>query len=144
VARLVIVVAFVAGVVWNADHEIKTVQSSTSNKIVAHWDVDAAYWSCLTAQVKSVVPAGRTVWASQVAPNAPSSVRSLWKATAGIRPLSIGKYGVIDLYLVSASKGHGCLGVKVKAVSPTGVVKDGKGTVPSIDWARWANSTSSP
>lgn len=142
--RLVIGAAFVTGVVWNAEREVGTVQSSTSNRIVAHWDVDAAYWTCLAAQVESVVPPGETVWLSQLAPNEPSSTQSLWKATAGIRPLTKAKYGSTDLYLVPATNGHGCLDVKVKAVMPSGVVKYGKGTVPQIDWTRWAKNMSSP
>lgn len=136
-ARLVIVAGFGAGVGLSADHVYTTIQSATSKQIVAHWDVDAAYWACLTSQVKSVVPPGHTVWLSQQAPNAPSSQKSLWKATAGVWPISSASFGVIDLYLVGAPEGQGCLDVNVRAVFPTGVILVGKGTVPQADWARW-------
>src|SRR5579862_3370998 len=52
--RLAIVVGFVVGVWESANHELGTIRSATSKQIVAHWDLDAAYWACLTSQVESL------------------------------------------------------------------------------------------
>lgn len=136
VASIVVVIAVVS-VVWSAVIEVQNVESSTTPKDITFWDVDAAYWTCLVTQVKSAVPPGETVWVSQHAPNAPSFFEVLWKATAGIRPLSASRNGVTTLHLVRTSKGTGCLGVRVKATQPSGVVTYGSGTLPRIDWTRW-------
>jgi hypothetical protein len=132
-----IVVAVVVAVVWSAVIEVGTIRSAVASKSVRFWDVDAAYWSCLDAQVQSAVPPGQTVWVSSTSPNAPTNFEVLWKATAGYRPLTNGQQGVTNLHLVDAAKGQACLGVEVKAVSPAGVVTYGTGSIPQVDWARW-------
>jgi hypothetical protein len=144
--RLVIIGGFAIGVWLNAQHELTTIRSATSKQIVAHWDVDQVYWSCLTTQVQSLVPAGQSVWVSPQAPNASASNQSLWKATAGVRPISSNRLGVIDLYLVKAPKGKGCLEVDVEAVHPTGIINKGNATVPPADWTWWmaAHSRNTP
>jgi hypothetical protein len=132
------VLVFLAGVAWSADREFSAVQSATSDRITMYWNIDAAYWSCLTSQVESVVPPGTTVWASELSPNAPKSVRSLWKAVAGIRPLVVRRRDAgAKLFLVVAGKGNDCLGVKVKAVLLHHVVKYGTGTLPQVDTNWW-------
>lgn len=132
-----LVLAVIAGMALSAADEWHFARSAVTNEEVAHWDLDAVYWSCLTTQVQSLVPPGQRVWVSSQAPNASSSLRSLWKATAGIRPISPQAYGAIDLYLVDAPVGHGCLGTDVKAVYPTGIITSGTATVPAADWALW-------
>jgi hypothetical protein len=136
VAGLIIAVLAVS-IVWSAVVEAQTIRSAVASRSVRFWDVDAAYWSCLDAQIQSAVPPGQTVWVSSTAPNAPTNFDVLWKATAGYRPLTDGRRGVINVHLVDAPKGQACLGVEVKAVSPTGAVAYGTGSIPQVDWARW-------
>lgn len=143
VTSALVVLAVVAGVVVSAADEWHFARSAASQTEVTHGDLDAVYWSCLTTQVQRLVPPGQLVWVSSQAPNASSSLRSLWKATAGIRPISAQAYGAIDLYLVPATNGHGCLGTDVKAVYPTGIITNGSATVPAADWALWRASGSS-
>lgn len=143
VARALLIGAFAVGVYYSAKREQITISSETGNHIVAHWDLDAAYWSCLTAQVKALVPEGQLTWVSTASPNEPDSYRSLWKVTAGIRPLTARASGVTDLYLVGdPGTREGCFGVRVKARNANGTTQFGTATVPAVDWVLWDASPS--
>jgi uncharacterized iron-regulated membrane protein len=134
---IVIVVAVVVGMAWSIVYGFRFTASVQSRPNVAYWEIDSDYYSCLAAQVKSVVPPNDVVWVSNTTPESPFWYRTLWKVAAAYRPVTLDTSHVIDLYLVTVPEGQGCLGTHVKAVFPDGVVRYGKGSIPQADWVRW-------
>jgi hypothetical protein len=103
--------------------------SLRSSSNVAHWNLDDAYFSCLTHQVEGLVPSGKRVWVSQYTPNGTRDAITLEKVVAPYAPLAYRSTGVVRLYLVRAHQPDGCLGVRVKAVAPGGAVRFGSGSL---------------
>ncbi len=98
---------------------------------VARWNLDDAYFSCLTHQVEGLVPSGTPVWASGYTPNGNGTAITLKKVVAPYAPLADRSTGVVKLFLVREhNAARGCLGVRVRAVAPDGTVRFGSG--PSL------------
>jgi hypothetical protein len=119
-------------VVWSAVVGIGHSWSTASPASTAAWELDASYYACLAAQVHSVAPTSGEVWVSEVTPNSPQWYRTLWKVVAETDlTVTTDARGVVDLSLVTAPNGGGCLGVQVRAVYPDGAQRLGTGTLRS-------------
>jgi hypothetical protein len=99
-------------------------------KNVARWNLDNAYFSCLTHQVEGLVPSGKRVWVSADTPNGTVDDITLKKVVAPYAPLAYRSTGVVQLFLVQVhGSTKGCLGVRVRAETPDGAVRFGSGSL---------------
>ena len=136
-ARLAIVAAVVWAMGVSIDDELRNVAFLRSGSNVALWESDAAYFSCLTTEMQSVVPKGATVWVSNYTPGAVSWYKALVKVADAYRPVTDNSSNVINLSLVAAPQGRYCLGARVQAMFPSGTVEYGNESVSKADLARW-------
>lgn len=130
-ATALIVVVVASAILVDARSDVVYTNALRSSRNVAQWNLEGAYYACLTHQVEDLVPRGTRVWVSQQAPNGASGVLALAKIVAPYTPLSDRSAGVVDLFLVKAAHTEGCLGVRVKAVAPDGAVRFGSGLLVS-------------
>jgi len=131
VGTTLIIVVVAAALLANARAGIRDTDFLTAPADVAAWNLDNAYFSCLDAQVKSVIPRGERVWVDDVNPrNGPVWSETLAKVVGAYTPMTIRPGGVVNVFLVDTH--GGCLGVRVKAVAPDGAaVRFGSGSLKS-------------
>ncbi len=130
-AAALVVLVVASAVVVEARTGVAKTNSLGSSKNVARWNLENAYFSCLTRQVEGLVPSGSPVWVSVNTPGGPAIANTLEKVVAPYAPLAYLPIGVVKLILVEAPNGKGCLGVRVKAVAPDGAVRFGSGSLVS-------------
>ncbi len=131
IGAVVIALVVVVSMVTKTANAVSTTDSRRAEGGIARWELDGAYYSCLTHQVEGLVPPDRGVWVSVRSANGSSVDITLKEIVAGYAPLTFRRTGHVDLSLVHAPRGTGCLGVRVKAVSADGAVRYGKGLLVS-------------
>ena len=128
-ASLIIVLVVAAALLVKVSPAVNETDALRSPSNVALSNLRAAYFSCLSHQVESLVPPGRPVWVSTHTPKIIFPAFQLQQVVAPYAPLEPRSAGLVRLYLVKARHNKGCLGARVKGVWPNGTVRFGVGPV---------------